>query len=369
MVGFFFFSVPIPRERPQYLRDPEDMSLNPRKYGQTREKKGKKRTRSAAKQLERQEKWQEKLAKKGLTLQDALDFNTVIHRIQHDAHLYLTRPGRDQDTGAVLTECRFPNLGVTELPCAPDTGRFLVPMPSNVHGLPEYIVTRHDNVINADTRRILKVSFKGFMDTKPTAGGNPTREVARSDTKVFPTFHVGGWSKYSKDIFLTGDSKNQDAESTKALHSLIGTLGKLVIPKVEKTLRSLLPSHFETTDSVRKLIQEKYPQIYEAGDGVFDFHGLGNALAFCSGYSDGMHIDLGDSKETVAVILAAGEAVVHFCIPQLDLKIPLYPGQCLTVSARLLSHYAYLFEGTGERLLFNFFTDEGSVAKAKRHAC
>lgn len=36
MVGFFFFSVPIPRERPQYLRDPEDMSLNPRKYGQTR---------------------------------------------------------------------------------------------------------------------------------------------------------------------------------------------------------------------------------------------------------------------------------------------------------------------------------------------
>lgn len=121
-------------------------------------------------------------------------------------------------------------------------------MPSDVHGLPEYIVTRHDNIIYADMRRILKVSFKGFMDTKPTTGGNPAPEVACSDTKVFPTFHMGGWSKYSKDIFLTGDSKNQDEELTKALHSLMGTLGKLVIPKVEETLCPLLPSHFKTTD-------------------------------------------------------------------------------------------------------------------------
>ncbi|KAK7684270.1 hypothetical protein QCA50_012594 [Cerrena zonata] len=95
------------------------MSLNPRKYGQMRQKKGKKRTQLAVKQSEHWNKWPEKLAKKGLTLQDALDFNTVIHRIQHEAHLYLMWPGRDQDTGTVLMECWFLNLGVTELPCTP----------------------------------------------------------------------------------------------------------------------------------------------------------------------------------------------------------------------------------------------------------
>lgn len=172
----------------------------------------------------------------------------VIHRIEHNPHLYVTRPGRDQDTGVVLTECRFPNLGVTELPCAPHEGRFLVPMPSDVEGLPEYIVTRHDNVINGDTRRILKAAFKGFMDTKPTTKGCVAREVVRSDTTVFPTFHVGGWSKYNKDITLTGDSRKQDKKSTEALHSLMGVLGTLVIPKVEEKLRPLLPSHFRTTD-------------------------------------------------------------------------------------------------------------------------
>ena len=124
--------------------------------------------------------------------------------------------------------------------------------------------------------------------------------------------------------------------------------------------------------SVNKLIKEKYPEIFkkieEGGLSdlayLLDFQGLGNAVAIGQGAADGVHIDPGDSRWTHAIIFSAGTAIVYFCIPQLHLRIPLLPGQCLTFPARLLSHYAYVIEGTGERILFNFFTDDHSVAKA-----
>lgn len=123
-----------------------------------------------------------------------------------------------------------------------------------------------------------------------------------------------------------------------------------------------------------RLIREKYPKLYKTkeeggkedyGD-LLDFRGLGCALAFGQGFAGGMHLDPGDSIYTHAVIFSAGTGVIFFCIPQLNLRIPLFPGQMLSFPARLLSHYAYLIESTGERVLFNFFTDDTSIAKATR---
>ena len=120
--------------------------------------------------------------------------------------------------------------------------------------------------------------------------------------------------------------------------------------------------------SINKLIEEDYPHLFETDKfkGTVHFHGLGNALAVGEGAGDGMHVDPGDSRWTHAIIFSVGEAVVHFCIPQLGLRIPLLAGQCLTFPACLLSHYAYVLEGTGDRVLFNFFTDNHSMAKATR---
>ena len=84
------------------------------------------------------------------------------------------------------------------------------------------------------------------------------------------------------------------------------------------------------------------------------------------GAGDGMHVDPGDSRWTHAIIFTVGNAIAYFCIPQLHLRIPLLPGQCLTFPACLLSHYAYVIEGSAERILFNFFTDNTSMAKATR---
>ena len=79
-----------------------------------------------------------------------------------------------------------------------------------------------------------------------------------------------------------------------------------------------------------------------------------------------MHIDPGDSAFTHANILSVGSGIVWICFPQLGLRIPVYPGQVVTFPACLLSHYVIYIEGTGKRILFNFFTDDTSVAKARR---
>ena len=99
-------------------------------------------------------------------------------------------------------------------------------------------------------------------------------------------------------------------------------------------------------------------------DGLFDFKGLGSMLAMGFGVGDVMHLDGGDSESTLAIIFSCGTGVVYFCIPQLEMKIPLHPHQGLAVSTRLLSHYAYVIEGTGSRSVFTFFTDSGTVSHA-----
>lgn len=110
-------------------------------------------------------------------------------------------------------------------------------------------------------------------------------------------------------------------------------------------------------------MQRHHPKRYNLEDGIFDFEGLGSMLAMGEGVANKMHLDGGDSPRTLAVILSTGTAVAYFCIPQLNVKIPLRAGQCLAVSARMLSHYAHHVEGTGKHNVFTFFTDSGSVAK------
>ena len=126
--------------------------------------------------------------------------------------------------------------------------------------------------------------------------------------------------------------------------------------------------------SINLLIKEDYPELFkkkaEGGHEdygmLLNFQGLGSALAFGFGTGSEMHVDPGDSHYAHAIIFSAGTGVVWVCFPQLGLHIPVHPGQMITFPAALLSHYAWYIEGTGERLLFNFFTDDTSAAKATR---
>lgn len=88
--------------------------------------------------------------------------------------------------------------------------------------------------------------------------------------------------------------------------------------------------------------------------GSFDFGGLFFTLAVKEGGSEDMHLDWGDSPFSLAIITSVGDRAAYFCIPQLGIKIPLYPGQFLAVASRLLSHYMC------------YVQDADSNAKSKR---
>lgn len=118
--------------------------------------------------------------------------------------------------------------------------------------------------------------------------------------------------------------------------------------------------------SIRNYIRHHQPHLLNHANGVFDFHGLGTTISIGLGAATAMHIDGGDSPYALTIIISGGTAVVYFCIPQLHIKIPLYPHQALVVAARLLSHYAYRIEGTGERVLYTFFTDASTLSKIPR---
>ena len=57
-----------------------------------------------------------------------------------------------------------------------------------------------------------------------------------------------------------------------------------------------------------------------------------------------MHLDWGDSPRTLTLIMSVGEKAVYLCLPQLNLKIPLYSGQFLAIASRVLSHFVYYIE-------------------------
>lgn len=83
-----------------------------------------------------------------------------------------------------------------------------------------------------------------------------------------------------------------------------------------------------------------------------------------------MHLDWGDSPFTLAIITSVGERAAYFCIPQLGIKIPLYPGQFLAVASRLLSHYMNYIEdadtslGVQRRVVLVAFCDHLIISHA-----
>ncbi|KAF8163866.1 hypothetical protein K438DRAFT_1479077, partial [Mycena galopus ATCC 62051] len=61
------------------------------------------------------------------------------------------------------------------------------------------------------------------------------------------------------------------------------------------------------------------------------------------GSSERIHIDWNDAIERYAIIFAAGNYTGgDFCLPQLNMRIPLGPGSVLVVRTRLLAHCATL---------------------------
>lgn len=153
-----------------------------------------------------------------------------------------------QNVLRLLTEIRYPDFKADQLASAPPKNHFIVKLPVPIPGWPEYLVGRIDNILGAASSTLLYNTYERFMNTRPRLHGKILREEARCDPTQSIFFHVGIWSKSSKDMYLTRDTRMQSQATKDALCDILTCLHEVAIPKMCMELRKRIPTHFYTTD-------------------------------------------------------------------------------------------------------------------------
>ncbi|KAJ7065148.1 hypothetical protein B0H15DRAFT_807704 [Mycena belliarum] len=89
---------------------------------------------------------------------------------------------------------------------------------------------------------------------------------------------------------------------------------------------------------------------------ALDFGGLFFTIAVKEGSSERIHIDWNDNLHKYALIFCVGDYEGgEFCVPQLNMKVPLRPGSVIAARTRLLAHCSAPL--SGRRVVFTCFTD------------
>lgn len=88
-----------------------------------------------------------------------------------------------------------------------------------------------------------------------------------------------------------------------------------------------------------------------------DFDGTFFTVAVKEGSSEVVHIDFNDDCKNVAFVVPFGDFTgADLCIPQLNTRVPILPGQMAAFNAKLLAHCSSPILG-GRRIILTLFTD------------
>ncbi|KAJ7781298.1 hypothetical protein B0H16DRAFT_1497863 [Mycena metata] len=179
--------------------------------------------------------------------------------------------------------------------------------------------------------------------------------------------HLGVWGLFGSVPRITADSLQKGIKSLAKRGAVLRSMDKMlrflmnrIVDKVENALNEIIPDHARLQDRLRahaeRLLRKEF-----ARRPSLNFGGLFFTVAIKEGASERIHIDWNDCLQKYALIFCAGEYTGgDFCIPQLNIRIPLGPGSVLAVRTRLLAHCATLV-GNGRRVVFTCFTDNTSL--------
>lgn len=88
-----------------------------------------------------------------------------------------------------------------------------------------------------------------------------------------------------------------------------------------------------------------------------DFGGAFFTVAVKEGSSERVHIDFNDDVKNVAFVVPFGDFMgADLCLPQLNTRIPISPGQAIAFDAKLLAHCSSPIT-SGRRIILTLFTD------------
>ncbi|EJU02815.1 hypothetical protein DACRYDRAFT_106867 [Dacryopinax primogenitus] len=176
------------------------------------------------------------------------------------------------------------------------------------------------------SERVLSL-FQQFFATHPRGSYD-----ARQTRSTYPAVYLG-----------------QSTETVRAMAALLHAINQ----EVGDRILGLLGKRFPEVAAERKAIIEHtwqhnalYDQPEIAGCCAYLKHHAWLCLAIQDGRGNIVHIDMNDDPHQFTVLFTYGMYTQgYFVIPQLNIHIPLQPGQFLFVKTCYLVHYASHFEG------------------------
>jgi len=95
---------------------------------------------------------------------------------------------------------------------------------------------------------------------------------------------------------------------------------------------------------------------------ALNFRGAFFIVAIKEGSSEILHLDFNDDKNGISWIIPIGDwEGGEFCVPQLNIKIPIRSGQVLGVMTRMLAHCSAPVTN-GRRIILTLFADKNLLA-------
>ncbi|KAJ7082875.1 hypothetical protein B0H15DRAFT_785402, partial [Mycena belliarum] len=171
--------------------------------------------------------------------------------------------------------------------------------------------------------------------------------------------HIGSWSIFSSEPHITRDSLQKALKNPgptlEAMDRMCTHIKQYVVPKLEALMRKYAPEQIRVQERIYRWVRACIGTELDMRPAL-DFGGLFFTIAVKEGSSERIHIDWNDNLHKYALIFCVGDYEGgEFCVPQLNMKVPLRPGSVIAARTRLLAHCSAPL--SGRRVVFTCFTD------------
>jgi len=137
-------------------------------------------------------------------------------------------------------------IGEEEITDYPETGHLLI-APHSSHPRyvedPEYLIMRWDNVISKELNDYVWDLWNKFRTDPHYAFAE--KKTCKHRSKKGVAAHASKWSHYSRQPYITRDSKPKNDAAKKALDNFIGVISEVYAPPNLRLLRLHDPAVYE----------------------------------------------------------------------------------------------------------------------------
>ncbi|KAK7461467.1 hypothetical protein VKT23_008644 [Stygiomarasmius scandens] len=276
---------------------------------------------------------------------------------------------------AFIEKC-WPNLTPSSLPQEERPGRLQIYTHPNMlkwnPTMPRLLVLCLDNVISDSAQEV----YIRLFDVMRPLLKFPHLSVDANRTQMGGAIHCGTWSHSTPEAVLTRDCQSratggvQSEEGVVEMDAFIGRLQNDLVPCVLGAMKMEDPEMYARMIHAHKFVHATIHRRFSRKQYLetcccLDFKGAFLCIAIKEGSSEVFHLNWQDDPNSLAWIAPLGKGWVggDFCLPQLNMWIPIHPGWVLGAQTRRLIHCGSPVKN-GRRIVVTCFSDRGTLKKA-----